>query len=292
MIRSMTGFGRAEVQSASWYVRIEGKTVNHRYLDISLRVNRTYSAVEEVLRRRIQQRLSRGRIEVQVEVEHRGEAPRLVRWDRALLDGYLQALAEVQERTGVAEPLSLHHLLQLPDLFDVSEPETNWDELESTVDATIDRVLEQIQDMRAREGQQLAHDLLEKTRLIAGLVDAMESRAPQVVNHYHKRLQERVADLCNGIEIPEERLAAEVALFADRCSIDEELVRLRSHIQQLHHSLELDDVIGRKLDFLIQEMNREANTIGSKANDSELGRMVVDLKSHLEKMREQIQNIE
>ncbi len=288
----MTGFGRNDVQSSSWYVRIEAKTINHRYLDVFLRVSRPYSAVEEVIRKLVQQTLGRGRIEMQVHIEHHGQAPRIVHWDRPLLDGYLQAIHEIQERTGISEPVALAALLELPDLFEVREPETDSDELERTVTTAVTGVLEQIQEMRTREGELLANDLVEKAQQINRLIDAMESRAPQVLEQYHKRLQERLKDLMDGIEISEERLAAEVALFADRCSIDEELVRLRSHIQQLHHSLTLNDAVGRKLDFLIQEMNREANTIGSKANDGQLSRMVVDLKSHLEKMREQIQNIE
>ncbi len=292
MIRSMTGFGRGEAESRAWKVRAELKTVNHRFLDLSLRISRGFTSLEEPIRARLQEAFSRGRIEVSVHVDPKDTSVRQVHLDKGLLQGYLRAVEEIKDTVGAESSPAVNDYLQLPHLIEVGEPDVDWDELENAAARAVREAAAQVQAMRQREGQRLAADLVSKSEQVLQLVDAMEQRSPQVVVNYQQRLLARLKELLNGVDAPEDRIAAEVAVFADRSSIDEEIVRLRSHIQQLHQSMDEDASVGRKLDFLLQEMNREANTIASKANDGELSRSVVNLKAELEKMREQVQNIE
>lgn len=292
MIKSMTGFGQGEASNQEWSVKVEMKSVNHRYLDLWLRIPKQYSLLEEPIRMLIQEEMSRGRVEVSVNIEEFGDRQRNVRINKPLLNGYLAALETIQQELGIKESIKLDHILQLPDLLELEEPDVNWDSLQETVLKAVRTALDELEAMRRNEGYQLSQDILMKISLIERHVDRISEIAPAVVQDYRERLKERLGDLLDGTTITEERFVGEVALFADKCSIDEELVRLRSHIQQFRQSIEKESPVGRKLDFLLQEMNREINTIGSKGNNVGIAGLVVDVKSELEKIREQVQNIE
>lgn len=288
----MTGFGQGEASNQEWSVKVEMKSVNHRYLDLWLRIPKQYSLLEEPIRMLIQEEMSRGRVEVSVNIEEFGDRQRNVRINKPLLNGYLAALETIQQELGIKESIKLDHILQLPDLLELEEPDVNWDSLQETVLKAVRTALDELEAMRRNEGYQLSQDILMKISLIERHVDRISEIAPAVVQDYRERLKERLGDLLDGTTITEERFVGEVALFADKCSIDEELVRLRSHIQQFRQSIEKESPVGRKLDFLLQEMNREINTIGSKGNNVGIAGLVVDVKSELEKIREQVQNIE
>lgn len=291
MVFSMTGFGSAEVITDQWSVKVEVKSVNHRYLDIQIRLPRQYQLLEESLRQLISVGVQRGRVEIYVKIEELSQQDRMVKIDRGVLAGLYKQWHELQQEMELPD-LTFDHIFQIPDLVRIADPEIDWDILTAVTKEAVTNALEQLNAMRTIEGQKLAQDLVVKMDRIAQLVVEIESQAPQVVDNYRSRLQERLDELLSGTSLPVERFEAEVALFADRCSIDEELVRLNSHIGQFLETLKQRGPIGRKLDFLIQEMNREVNTIGSKANDLHITKAVVELKSELEKVREQVQNLE
>lgn len=292
MIKSMTGFGQGEATSERYAVRVELRSVNHRYLDLFLRVPKQYSQLEEVLRRAIGERIARGRVEAAVTVEEFAQKERNVQLNAPLLLGYLRALGAIQEVLGSDEEVTLSQVLTLPGILEVEEPECDWEELQGVLLEAAGQALTDLEQMRAAEGARLCRDLEEKITRIAELQRQVAEIAPQVVVDYRERLRERLRELLQGTTLTEERFLAEVALFADRCSIDEELVRLASHTQQLKGLLHSTEPVGRKLDFLIQEMNREVNTIGAKGSSAHIAGLVVELKSELEKVREQVQNIE
>lgn len=292
MIRSMTGFGRGEASNDHWFIKVEAKTVNHRYLDLFIRINSPYQSLEEPIRGHLPSVLARGRVEIQVYVEPRGQAQRDVVLDVGMVKGYLAAIAELNRLRGSQEQPSLQDLLLLPDLWAVREVGAEDTLLEASLLQALKQAFAGVMDMRRREGRQLASDLALRMERTSELITNMAEQEPRVTANYQHRLKDRIADLDLDLKVTEDRLALELAVYADRCSIDEELVRLRSHVTQFQPLLSTEEPVGRKLDFLLQEMNREANTIGSKANDSELSRMVVELKAELEKIREQVQNIE
>lgn len=292
VIKSMTGFGQGEARNAHWAVRVEIRSVNHRYLDLAFRVPKQYYLLEEPLRQAVQSKMARGRVEVFVNVEEFGEKERKVTVNQALLRGYLRALHSIQKTLGTPEPLSLQQVLLLPDLFTLEEPDLDWENLEEVFLEAVDQALQELDRMRRTEGQQLAQDLEVKLDSVEILMKKIARVAPEVAEDYKKRLQERLGDLLDGTTISEERFLGEVAIFADKCSIDEELVRFESHVRQFRENLLSHRSVGRKLDFLLQEMNREVNTIGAKGNNAVIAGFVVEIKSELEKMREQVQNIE
>jgi len=292
VIKSMTGFGRGEAAGVRYVVRIELKAFNHRYLDIFLRIPKQYSQAEEVLRRVISERVSRGRIDAAVSVEEFEQKERNVQVNAPLLQGYVRALEGIKGLLGSDEAITLSQILTLPGVLEVEEPECDWEDLQQVLGQAAAAALDDLEQMRAAEGERLCADLREKIARIEGLLAQIAQIAPQVVEDYRERLSERLRDLLHGTTLTEERFMAEVALFADRCSIDEELVRLGSHTHQLKELLHSTQPVGRKLDFLIQEMNREVNTIGSKGSNVQIAGLVVELKSELEKVREQVQNIE
>lgn len=292
LIKSMTGFGQGEAGDGKYSVRVEIKSVNHRYLDLFFRVPKQYNQLEEVMRRTISDRIARGRVEVTVYVEEFGDQERIVEINAALLQGYLNALGEIKAEIGSNEAITLAQVLSLPGVLEVNEPAFDWEDLQRTLVQATAAALDGLESMRVAEGRRLFEDLQEKTLLVENLSQRVAQIAPQMVVDYKNRLLERLGDLIDGTTLTEERFLIEVAIFADRCSIDEELVRLTSHIQQLKEALRSTRPVGRKLDFLIQEMNREVNTIGSKGNNVHIAGFVVDMKSELEKIREQVQNIE
>lgn len=292
MVKSMTGFGQGEYTGTGWSVQVEMKSVNHRYLDFFLRIPKQYNQLEEMLRAMVQEKVARGRLEITVSVEEFGDRERNVKVNRALLRGYVQALMAIQKELEIKESITLEQILMIPDLLQLEEPEVDWANLQKCFRQAVIIALEKLEGMRLTEGKQLKQDLEQRIALVEGQIEEIAHIAPTVVEDYKSRLQERLGDLLDGTTISDERFLGEVAIFADKCSIDEELVRFNSHIQQFKKSLHSQQSIGRKLEFLLQEMNREVNTIGSKGNNVIIAGLVVDIKSELEKMREQVQNIE
>lgn len=291
MTYSMTGFGRAELMKEDWAVKVELKSVNHRYLDINIRLPRSLNSLEDPIRQLVKEFINRGRIEIYIEIEDLAEKDRIVKIDKAILDGLVSEWRKLQEEMSLPD-LSFNSLIQIPDLIEVVEADADWDTLTEVVKETVSLGLQELNKMRITEGGKLSADMVHKLGLIEELVDQITTYAPKVVYDYRDKLQERLNELIEGTSLTPERFEVEVAVFADRSSIDEEIVRLRSHTHQFRQSLEEDGPIGRKLDFLIQEMNREANTIGSKANNLQITKLVVEIKSELERIREQVQNLE
>ena len=290
-MNSMTGFGRSRKQEAGREMTVEVKSVNHRFLDISCRVPRSLNALEEVARSVISEQLTRGHVDVYVSYSNTREDAREVVLDVPLATAYKHAFQSMEQQLGLHGELSLNDFCQLPDVLKVVEKEDDQDAIQQLFIDALSEALIQLREMRAKEGHTLICDLLEKIGAIDRIRDQIAELAPQVVSAYRSKLRARLNDLLAG-EIDEARFETEVAIFADRCAIDEELVRLRSHTEQIRLLLRQEAAVGRKLDFLVQELNREINTIGSKASDGEIARLVVEAKGEIEKIREQVQNLE
>ena len=292
MVKSMTGFGRAEVKGLGYSFSVEMKSVNHRFLEVMVKLPRTFNVFEEGVRKIIQNNFQRGRIEVFINIKETEEKKRLVKVDKELALSYDNSLKELAQALGTVFQSDVYRLSSLPDVLSVEEDETDsealWVILEKGLNDTIDSLIR----MRIGEGANLAVDIDKRLKVLHSQVQQIAERAPQVVIDYRDKLNEKLNMLLADSAIDENRLAMEVVLFADRAAIDEELVRLESHLEQFRQALATAEPVGRKLDFLVQELNREINTIGSKANDLLISRIVVELKSELEKIREQIQNIE
>ncbi len=293
MMYSMTGFGRAELDAQGWRIAVELRAVNHRFLDIAVRVSKQYGILEDTVRREIQDTLRRGRVEAFVSVEESNGENRSLTLDSSMLRGFLNEVERVKrELPDAPQELRWSDILQLPDIIKVADPKVNWDQLGDLMRQVTRDALARVLEMREREGMSIQSDMRVKLETIQRSLSTIESRAPKVVNEYRLRLQQRLEELTKGLEVAQERLDQEIAIMAERSSIDEEAVRLKSHISQFEDILEQTEPIGRKLDFLLQEMNREINTIASKAGAREIALAVVDIKSELEKLREQVQNIE
>ena len=290
-MRSMTGCGRAQETDGQWSVTAEVRTVNHRFLDIACRLPRNLGFLESVVRGRLNAALRRGHAEVYLQVQPEGSAAGRVSLDEALALDYIRAAKELGKLSGRADRLRNAELLTLPGVASLSEPEMDEEAVSALAGKALDGALRELVAMREKEGAALRRDLALHLDAAAALRERIAERAPRVVTDYRQRLLERLAEM-NAPEVDPVRLAQEVALMADRCAIDEELARLDSHIAQMRAYLDAEGETGKKMDFLIQEMNREANTIGSKANDAEIAHWVVDLKSEIEKLREQVQNAE
>ena len=292
MIQSMTGFGRCQKTLGSRDITVEIKAVNHRYLEFSSRLPRSLGFIEDKLKAQVQSRIARGKVEVSVTVaEQKGSASR-VTLNEGLALSYLEELRIFARKNGLTDDLTLSDFCRLPDLFTTRMAEVDEDALWRDISETADGALDSFIAMRRREGEKLSADLAAKLYNILTLVEAVERRSPETVEAYRQRLYKKLGELLADRQIDDSRVRTEAALFADKVAVDEETVRLRSHIDQFRHILTLEEPVGRKFDFLVQEMNREANTIGSKAQDAEMARIVVELKSEIEKVREQIQNIE
>ncbi|MDR2670318.1 MAG: YicC family protein [Oscillospiraceae bacterium] len=292
MIASMTGYGRAERAGAQRTVTIEIRSVNHRYYDCSVRAPRLFTYLEEAVRARVQKAVTRGKVDVYIMLDFAGAETPDIALNVPVLEGYLSALRGMADRYGLREDLSVMALARLPEVFSVRRAEVDAEALLAEVTAAADEALAVFLEMRAREGARLAEDMLARLDAVEALTAGIEARAPRTVAEYHARLEARMQEVLHGVGVDENRILAEAALYADRVAVNEEIVRLHSHIAQARALLHGGGGVGRKLDFLIQEFNREANTIGSKGNDTEIARLVVDLKSEIEKIREQAQNIE
>lgn len=297
MVKSMTGYGRGEATAEGRHVLFEIKSVNHKFFECNVKLPRAYLFLEDKLRTYVQGRVSRGKVDLFLQVETLEEPEVRVTVNHSLADAYVSAFQELKERYALSDNLSLSHLLRCPDLLVVEKAPEDEDGLWQVVLQAAEPAVTSFLQMRETEGARLSEDLLEKIARIEAMVAQIEEITPETVAEYRERLYAKIQELLGDRSIDEQRVLTEVAVFADKVAVDEETVRLNSHIQQLREFLtgggQTDgQPIGRKLDFLIQEMNREANTIGSKSVNSKIAYIVVDLKSEIEKIREQVQNIE
>jgi len=292
LVRSMTGFGRGEAEGEAGKITVEVKAVNHRFSEVVFRMPRQFSALEDPARKLILSRVTRGRLEVYVVWEPSAEA-RAAKVDKDLALAYYNALRQLAEEIGSNPEISLDTLARLPEVISVTEGDVTDEQIWAMLEPALDQAMTQLVAMREKEGAALAVDLAERLDRIDSFRTAAAARAPEVVEEYRQRLIRRLEELLPPTNpVDPQRLAQEVALFADRADITEEVQRLGSHIAQFRQALQTDEAVGRKLDFLVQEMGREINTIGSKANDALLAAAVVAAKSELEKIREQVQNLE
>ena len=291
MVISMTGFGRGKTESGAFSVNVEIKTVNHRFSEMNIRMPRQLLKIEDKLKKILSQHIRRGRVEVYVSVDGEGIVSRKIQADWKLIEEYFVFINEAKSKYGIEGDITLQDLLNRTELLHIEESEAGNEEIEKLVLTATEEAVLLLKQMRIAEGDELKKDLLAITAQIETNVTDLQKFAPLVVQAFKERLTKRMQEFVNG-QLDETRILTEVAVFADKADINEEITRLRSHIQQFLQTLNEYEPIGRKLDFLVQEMNREANTIGSKANDSNIAKKVVEIKSLLEKLKEQVQNIE
>jgi uncharacterized protein (TIGR00255 family) len=292
LLNSMTGYGRGFHTTTEYNITIDIKSVNHRYLDLYFKIPKPYAFLEEKLRRIITGKINRGKLDITVNIEKTATPDVRVELNRAMITAYLAAIRELQTDYQLPDELNIQSLLSLPDLFITTQPEEDQEQLTLAASQALEPALTALLHMREAEGRQLAADLKQKLSLLRQYYQSLTAAAPLVVTTYREKLTKRLDELAGEVDVDPNRLAQEVAIFADRSDISEELVRLESHLQQFLMTLELSKPVGRKLDFLIQELNREINTIGSKANDLQIAQIVINFKTELEKLREQIQNLE
>lgn len=292
MIRSMTGYGRGEAVLHDRTITVELRAVNNRYLDCTVKIPRLYVFAEEAIKSCVQKQVGRGKVDVFVSIDATAADKIDVSLNKPVADGYYQALKQMQAAYGLTDDISVSLLSRFPDVFLVEKEQGDADVIAGDIVQVLTQALADFNAMREREGEKLAQDIQGRAQTIASLVSQVEERSPQTVAEYREKLRQRMQEVLENTQLDENRILTEAALFADKVAVDEETVRLRSHLDQLGQMLEQGGAIGRKLDFLIQEFNREANTIGSKCSDVALARVVVELKGEIEKIREQVQNIE
>ncbi|MDD5938348.1 MAG: YicC family protein [Clostridiales bacterium] len=292
MIRSMTGYGRGEAVWNGHAITAEVRSVNNRYLDCTIKLPRVYSFAEDALKSAVQKRVNRGKVEVFFSVGPSENGGISISVNRPVADGYYKAMRELADTYSLADDISVSLLSRFPDVFLVEKAEEDREEAVQGLLEALNQALDEFNAMREREGAKLAEDVRGRAGTIADLTGKVEERAPGIVADYRARLTAKLQEVLSSTQIDESRILTEAAIYADKVAVDEETVRLRSHLSQLNEMLDRGGSVGRKLDFLIQEFNREANTIGSKCNDVETARIVVEIKAEIEKIREQIQNIE
>ena len=292
MIKSMTGYGRAVETVNGREFTVEIRSVNNRYLDCSVRLPRMLSFAEEAVKQAVKASVSRGKVDVYISLRSEGEDDVSVRINKGVLEGYLAAMSQMVTEFGVRDDISVSTVSRLPEVFTVEKKEVDEEQLSADLLAAVAKALEGYDAMRTAEGAALDRDLRSRGQTILTLVEQVEAGNGQTVLDYRARLEKKLREVLENTNIDESRILTEAAIFADKVAVDEETVRLRSHLEQMNNMLTSGGAIGRKLDFLLQEMNREANTIGSKCTDVRLARVVVDIKAELEKIREQTQNIE
>ena len=291
-VTSMTGFGRAKQTVSGLDITVEIKSVNHRYFEFSSRLPRAYMFLEEQLKSFIRDKVTRGKVEVSVLIDDRRENAVELEINRAYADAYVAALHNLAKTYKIKDDVKVSLLANNPEIFTSHRRDIDVEQASAAVLDVAGEALQNFVAMRAVEGERLVKDVTDRSNTILELVSFVEERSPQTVKEHRERIEEKIRELLGDIHIDEQRLLTETAIFADKIAVAEETVRLRSHIKQLNEMFTEGGAIGRKLDFIVQEMNREANTIGSKAQDLEIGKAVVDIKSEIEKIREQIQNIE
>lgn len=292
MIKSMTGYGRAQGSFSGGDITAEVKSVNNRYLDCGVKLPRGYAYLEEGVKSQVQKAISRGKVDVFITINAAGADNVKISVNEPVAKGYIDAMHRLVQEYGIQDDISASAISKFSDVFLVEKQEQDENEVKSAISGVVAEALSAFDAMRTREGEALKTDLLQKAEGILTLVSKVEERSPITVKAYRERLTAKMQEVLEDRQIDEARIIQEAAIYADKVAVDEETVRLRSHVDQLQNMLSEGGVIGRKLDFLMQEMNREANTIGSKGNDVEQARNVVNIKSELEKIREQIQNIE
>lgn len=292
MIRSMTGYGRSQKILNGRDILVEIRSVNHRYYEYNSRVPRAYNYIDEKLKSLLKTGISRGKVDVSVTINNIEGRDTEVAINKGVAEGYVNALRSVADELRVADDLTLSNLIRLPDVFIVSKTPDDEDEIWGDVSQVAQEALARFVAMREIEGEKMRSDVLEKADFIVEMVGKVEELSPQTVENYRERLYKKLSEVLEGKDIDQQRIVTEAAIFAEKIAVDEETVRLRSHISQLRELVNSNESIGRKLDFIVQEMNREVNTIGSKAQDLNITKIVVDMKAELEKIREQIQNIE
>ena len=293
MAISMTGFGRGEYKDDNYYFLVECKTINHKYCDINIRLPRKISFLEDKIRNFIKDYIKRGRVDVYIKLDLLGSEDVNLKFDEILASQYVNILREIRDKFDLVDDISVMNVAKFPDVIKTEEKEDDEDLLWSMLSTALEETLTKLKEMRNEEGQKLAKDVLERCDILQSTIEEIEKNSYNVVIDYKEKLNNRISEILdNPSLIDENRLAQEVAIYADKSNITEEIVRFKSHIGQLRNTIVKDESIGRKIDFLIQEMNRETNTIGSKSSDLNITNLVVEIKSELEKIREQIQNIE
>lgn len=292
MIKSMTGFGRCEVLKDSRKFTVELKSVNHRYLDVNIRMPKKLNFFETSIRTLLKSYADRGKVDIFITYEDLSQSQVSVKYNAALAAEYLKYLNQMAEEFSLDNDVRVSTLSRYPEVFTMEECSEDEDELWNGLKEALEGVFSQFVEMRTKEGERLKEDILLKLDLLSEQIRFIEERSPQIIAEYRTKLEEKMRELLEDTQIDDNRIAAEVILFADKICTDEEVVRLKSHIQHMKETLEESNGIGRKLDFIAQEMNREANTILSKANDLDISNRAISLKTEIEKIREQIQNIE
>lgn len=292
LIKSMTGFGRCSLALENMDILAEVRSVNHRYLEMNVRLPHAYNYLEDKLKKLVQQKVSRGKVDISLNIQLHGTDGLEVDVNNDLAESYVNALRNANEKLALTDDLALTSIMRFPDIFTVRKVQLEEEAVWAAVQPAITEAVEKFAEMREAEGERLLEDLVNRLAVLENMVSQVEALAPETVKRYYDKLYTKLRELLDDREIDESRIVTEAAVFADKVAVDEETVRLRSHIAQFRSLLELGEPVGRKLDFLVQEMNREVNTTGSKAQDITITRLVVDMKSEIEKIREQIQNIE
>lgn len=292
MLRSMTGFGRYELSNEERKIVVEMKSVNHRYCDISIKMPKKLGFYEATIRSLLKKYIQRGKVDVFISYEDYTENKVCVKYNSDIAREYVEKLRQMGDEFHLNNDINVSNLSRYPEVLTLEEQTVDETELWNILEEAISHACEHFIESRTREGENLKNDLISKLDAMLGLVEAVESRSPEIVAEYRERITAKVQDLLGDTKLDESILATEITLFADKICVDEETVRLRSHINNMKASLDEKNGIGRKLDFIAQEMNREANTILSKANDLDITNIAIDLKTEIEKVREQIQNIE
>ena len=292
MVKSMTGYGRCEETVGGRRITVELKSVNHKYFEFSPRVTRGYGFLEDKLKTYVQSRVARGKIDLFLSIETLEDADVIVSVNHSLAAGYIAALREITERYKLPDTVTVNSLSRYSDIFSVHKAPEDEEAIWAAVKTVLEKAVDAFIAMRETEGRRLYDDVMSRAAVILELVGKIEARSPETVKEYRERLEAKLREVLSVTTIDEQRILTEAAIFADKVAVAEETVRLRSHFEQLKALLNAEEPSGRKMDFLVQEMNRETNTIGSKASDSQIAYMVVDIKAEIEKIREQIQNIE
>ncbi len=292
MVRSMTGFGRAKQEINGLDITVEIKSVNHRYFEFSARIPKVYNFLEEKIKSALSSNISRGKVEVSVLVDDNTENATVVEINREYANAYISALKKLSKEYKIKNDIKASSFAGNSDIFKVKRQVLDDEVVEQSVLTVLKTAVDNFIEMRTVEGERLVDDVKSRTAFILEKVEFIEKRSPETVKAYKERIEQKVKELLEDTTIDEQRILTEVAIFADKVAVAEETVRLRSHIKQFEDLLDSDAAVGRKLDFIVQEMNRETNTIGSKAQDIEIAHTVVDIKSEIEKIREQIQNME
>ena len=292
MIKSMTGYGRARQTLGKRDITVEVRAVNNRYLDCAVKLPRAYAFAEDAVRKHVQQAVSRGKVDILFTIDSAGADTARIVVDRGLAEGYAAALRELAEICGTEPKVTPETLARFPDVLTVTKAEEDLDALGADICTVLDEALGAFNAMRAVEGEKLAADIGGRLTVIETLTARVEARSPETVAEYRRKLTARMEEVLQGASVDPQRILTEAAIYGDKVAVDEETVRLRSHVAQLRGMLEADEPMGRKMDFLIQEVNRESNTIASKCCDVSIAQVAVDLKAEVEKIREQVQNVE